>query len=146
MFKTFFKKIYNGFTNVMEKIKKSTIGCIAGKIIKGICKASVVVTAFNAGNIMESVSHLSNAPTTIFDTARWMTYMCKDWIEAVKHGEFTWDIREIFIPLVIAVMYVGGNAISFAFKGFKFITKRIKNSHRTKVDASQEDVVDVFAM
>lgn len=146
MFKVFFTNVYAGITKFWNIIKNSRITKIGGKLINRIGNASVIITAFNAGNIMESVSHLTDRPVGIMDTARWMAVMCKDWVASVKARKFTWDVIQIFIPLVIALGYAGYHAIKSSIKMVISIMSTIRAKKTRNIpEKPQDDVVDVFA-
>lgn len=136
MFKRFFNWVHNGFKDLWNRVKDSKIVKIGGKIVKGICSAAVIVTAFNAGNIMEAVSKISDQPITFADTIRWIIVMCGDWIKSVKARNFTWDVKQIFIPLVIAVSYVVTKISKNLFKFFKWI----KNVNTVMTANTEENI------
>ena len=78
MFKSFFGMISDGFKSIKNKIRKSKVYKFIKKALKTVGSICVVVTAFNAGNIHEAVSHMNDAPTTIMDTLRWGFVLCSD--------------------------------------------------------------------
>lgn len=121
MFKRFFNMISDKVKNIRKNIRKSKIYKFAKKAIKFVGSACIVITAFNAGNIHEAVSHMNDAPTTIWDTIRWGMVLCSDWIKNVKAKNFTWDVKQIFMPLVGAVIYCGAKVSKKIYKIVKWI-------------------------
>ena len=121
MFKRFFNMISDKFKNIRKNIRKSKIYKFAKKAIKFAGSACIVITAFNAGNIHEAVSHMNDAPTTIGDTIRWGIVLCSDWIKNVKAKNFTWDVKQIFMPFVGAVIYCGAKIIKRIYRIMKWI-------------------------
>lgn len=147
MFKKFFDTIRNKAKNLWASIKNSKVVKIAGKVVKFTCSACIIITAFNTGNIMESLSHLQNAPATLGDTFRWFFVLCKDWAKNVKELKFTWDVKQIFIPLCIATSYVGSKIVKFGISAFKFVKRLLKLNaiEEKKAKEPEIQVVDVFA-
>ena len=137
MFKRFFNMISDKFKNIRKNIRKSKIYKFAKKAIKFAGSACIVITAFNAGNIHEAVSHMNDAPTTIGDTIRWGIVLCSDWIKNVKAKNFTWDVKQIFMPFVGAVIYCGAKIIKRIYRIMKWIkSHKIVN---TAVKATKPD-------
>ena len=123
----------------------------AKKAIKTVGSACVIITAFNFGNITEALHHMSDAPTTIGDTTRWFIILCKDWISSVKAKNFTWDVKEIFLPFVGAVVYYGSKILNTIvkviswIKNHKVINTKIKTNTKESYKVSSIEVVDPFA-
>lgn len=146
MFRRFFTSIHNRTSMMWNHIKSSKVVRIARKVIKKICSLSVIVTAFNVGNIMEAVSHMSDSPVSFADSCRWMIAMCGNWISSIKEHNITWDVKRIFFPLVIAASYVGGKITKRVISIFNFIKSAIKAKKEVESKAkANTDVVDVFA-
>ena len=151
MFKKFFGFISDMTKNLINKIRKSKTFKVAKKVVKTVGSACVIITAFNFGNITEAMHHMADAPTTIGDAARWFIILCKDWISSVKAKNFTWDVKEIFLPFVGAVVYCGSkilNAIAKIIswiKNHKVINTKIKTNTKESYKVSSIEVVDPFA-
>lgn len=151
MFKKFFGFISDMTKNLINKIRKSKTFKVAKKVVKTVGSACVIITAFNFGNITEALHHMADAPTTIGDAARWFIILCKDWISSVKAKNFTWDVKEIFLPFVGAVVYCGSkilNAIAKIIswiKNHKVINTKIKTNTKESYKVSSIEVVDPFA-
>ena len=151
MFKKFFGFISDMTKNLINKIHKSKTFKVAKKVVKTVGSACVIITAFNFGNITEALHHTADAPTTIGDAARWFIILCKDWISSVKAKNFTWDVKEIFLPFVGAVVYCGSkilNAIAKIIswiKNHKVINTKTKTNTKESYKVSSIEVVDPFA-
>ena len=151
MFKKFFGFISDMTKNLINKIHKSKTFKVAKKVVKTVGSACIIITAFNFGNITEALHHTADAPTTIGDAARWFIILCKDWISSVKAKNFTWDVKEIFLPFVGAVVYCGSkilNAIAKIIswiKNHKVINTKIKTNTKESYKVSSIEVVDPFA-
>ena len=151
MFKRFFNMISDKFKNIRKNIRKSKIYKFAKKAIKFAGSACIVITAFNAGNIHEAVSHMNDAPTTIGDTIRWGIVLCSDWIKNVKAKNFTWDVKEIFLPFVGALIYCGSKIMNAIvkiiswIKNHKVINTKTKTNTKESYKVSSIEVVDPFA-
>ena len=106
----------------------------------------IVITAFNAGNIHEAVSHMNDAPTTIGDTIRWGIVLCSDWIKNVKAKNFTWDVKQIFMPFVGAVIYCGAKIIKRIYRIMKWIKshKIVNTAVKATKPAPTMTVADPF--
>ena len=146
MFKRFFNMISDKFKNIRKNIRKSKIYKFAKKAIKFAGSACIVITAFNAGNIHEAVSHMNDAPTTIGDTIRWGIVLCSDWIKNVKAKNFTWDVKQIFMPFVGAVIYCGAKIIKRIYRIMKWIKshKIVNTAVKATKPAPTMTVVDPF--
>ena len=146
MFKRFFNMISDKFKNIRKNIRKSKIYKFAKKAIKFAGSACIVITAFNAGNIHEAVSHMNDAPTTIGDTIRWGIVLCSDWIKNVKAKNFTWDVKQIFMPFVGAVMYCGAKIIKRIYRIMKWIKshKIVNTAVKATKPAPTMTVADPF--
>lgn len=146
MFKNFFNTVKTKAKELWNRVKNSKVVKIAGKVIKVVCSAAVIVSAFNIGSIQESITHMSDNAVTLGDTARWLIVLSKEWIKDIKAKNFTWDVKQIFIPLVIATSYVGGKILKIAGKAGKFLFNAIKNSSIEEEKTEPEvQVIDVFA-
>ena len=151
MFKKFFGSISDMTKNLLNRIRKSKTFKVTKKVVKTVGSACVIITAFNFGNITEALHHTADAPTTIGDAARWFIILCKDWISSVKAKNFTWDVKEIFLPFVGAVVYCGSkilNAIAKIIswiKNHKVINTKIKTNTKESYKVSSIEVVDPFA-
>ena len=148
MFKSFFGMISDGFKSIKNKIRKSKVYKFIKKALKTVGSICVVVTAFNVGNIHEAVSHMNDAPTTIMDTLRWGFVLCSDWIKSVKAKNFTWDVKQIFMPFVGAVIYCGTKLINWILKLVKWVkSHKIVNTNtpKKKPVKATVNVVDPFA-
>lgn len=151
MFKKFFGFISDMTKNLINKIRKSKTFKVSKKVVKTMGSACVIITAFNFGNITEAMHHMADAPTTIGDAARWFIILCKDWISSVKAKNFTWDVKEIFLPFIGAVVYCGSkilNAIAKIIswiKNHKVINTKIKTNTKESYKVSSIEVVDPFA-
>ena len=146
MFKRFFNMISATFKNIRKNIRKSKINKFAKKAIKFAGSACIVITAFNAGNIHEAVSHMNDAPTTIGDTIRWGIVLCSDWIKNVKAKNFTWDVKQIFMPFVGAVIYCGAKIIKRIYRIMKWIKshKIVNTAVKATKPAPTMTVADPF--
>lgn len=146
MFKRFFNMISDKFKNIRKNIRKSKIYKFAKKAIKFAGSACIVITAFNAGNIHEAVSHMNDAPTTIGDTIRWGIVLCSDWIKNVKAKNFTWDVKQIFMPFVGAVIYCGAKIIKRIYRIMKWIKshKIVNTAVKATKPAPTMTVADPF--
>lgn len=146
MFKRFFNMISDKFKNIRKNIRKSKIYKFAKKAIKFAGSACIVITAFNAGNIHEAVSHMNDAPTTIGDTIRWGIFLCSDWIKNVKAKNFTWDVKQIFMPFVGAVIYCGAKIIKRIYRIMKWIKshKIVNTAVKATKPAPTMTVADPF--
>lgn len=146
MFKRFFNMISDKFKNIRKNIRKSKIYKFAKKAIKFAGSACIVITAFNAGNIHEAVSHMNDAPTTIGDTIRWGIVLCSDWIKNVKAKNFTWDVKQIFMPFVGAVIYCGAKIIKRIYRIMKWIKshKIVNTAVKVTKPAPTMTVADPF--
>ena len=146
MFKRFFNMISDKFKNIRKNIRKSKIYKFAKKAIKFTGSACIVITAFNAGNIHEAVSHMNDAPTTIGDTIRWGIVLCSDWIKNVKAKNFTWDVKQIFMPFVGAVIYCGAKIIKRIYRIMKWIKshKIVNTAVKATKPAPTMTVADPF--
>ena len=146
MFKRFFNMISDKFKNIRKNIRKSKIYKFAKKAIKFAGSACIVITAFNAGNIHEAVSHMNDAPTTIGDTIRWGIVLCSDWIKNVKAKNFTWDVKQIFMPFVGAVIYCGAKIIKRIYRIMKWIKshKIVNTAVKATKQAPTMTVADPF--
>lgn len=146
MFKNFFSTVKTKAKELWNRVKNSKVVKVAGKVIKVVCSAAVIVSAFNVGSIQESITHMSDSAITLGDTARWLVVLSKEWIKDIKAKNFTWDVKQIFIPLAIATSYVGGKILKIAGKAGKFLFNAIKNSNTEEEKAEPEvQVIDVFA-
>ena len=151
MFKKFFGFISDMTKNLINKIRKSKTFKVTKKVVKTVGSACVIITAFNFGNITEALHHMSDAPTTIGDAARWFIILCKDWISSVKAKNFTWDVKEIFLPFVGAVVYCGSKILNAIvkiiswIKNHKVINTKIKTNTKESYKVSSIEVVDPFA-
>lgn len=146
MFKNFFSTVKTKAKELWNRVKNSKVIKVAGKVIKVVCSAAVIVSAFNVGSIQESITHMSDNVITLGDTARWLVVLSNEWIKDIKAKNFTWDVKQIFIPLVIATSYVGGKILKIAGKAGKFLFNAIKNSNTEEEKAEPEvQVIDVFA-
>lgn len=146
MFKNFFNTVKSKAKELWNRVKNSKVVKVAGKVIKVVCSAAVIVSAFNVGSIQESITHMSDSAITLGDTARWLVVLSKEWIKDIKAKNFTWDVKQIFIPLTIAVSYVGGKILKVAGKAGKFLFNAIKNSNTEEEKTEPEvQVIDVFA-
>lgn len=146
MFKNFFSTVKSKAKELWNRVKNSKVVKVAGKVIKVVCSAAVIVSAFNVGSIQESITHMSDSAITLGDTARWLVVLSKEWIKDIKAKNFTWDVKQIFIPLTIAVSYVGGKILKIAGKAGKFLFNAIKNSNTEEEKTEPEvQVIDVFA-
>ena len=146
MFKRFFNMISDKFKNIRKNIRKSKIYKFAKKAIKFAGSACIVITAFNAGNIHEAISHMNDAPTTIGDTIRWGIVLCSDWIKNVKAKNFTWDVKQIFMPFVGAVIYCGAKIIKRIYRIMKWIKshKIVNTAVKATKPAPTMTVADPF--
>ena len=146
MFKRFFNMISDKFKNIRKNIRKSKIYKFAKKAIKFAGSACIVITAFNAGNIHEAVSHMNDAPTTIGDTIRWGIVLCSDWIKNVKAKNFTWDVKQIFMPFVGAVIYCEAKIIKRIYRIMKWIKshKIVNTAVKATKPAPTMTVADPF--
>ena len=146
MFKRFFNMISDKFKNIRKNIRKSKIYKFAKKAIKFAGSACIVITAFNAGNIHEAVSHMNDAPTTIGDIIRWGIVLCSDWIKNVKAKNFTWDVKQIFMPFVGAVIYCGAKIIKRIYRIMKWIKshKIVNTAVKATKPAPTMTVADPF--
>lgn len=146
MFKRFFNMISDKFKNIRKNIRKSKIYKFAKKAIKFAGSACIVITAFNAGNIHEAVSHMNDAPTTIGDTIRWGIVLCSDWIKNVKAKNFTWDVKQIFMPFAGAVIYCGAKIIKRIYRIMKWIKshKIVNTAVKATKPAPTMTVADPF--
>ena len=146
MFKRFFNMVSDKFKNIRKNIRKSKIYKFAKKAIKFAGSACIVITAFNAGNIHEAVSHMNDAPTTIGDTIRWGIVLCSDWIKNVKAKNFTWDVKQIFMPFVGAVIYCGAKIIKRIYRIMKWIKshKIVNTAVKATKPAPTMTVADPF--
>ena len=151
MFKKFFGFISDMTKNLINKIRKSKTFKVAKKVVKTVGSACVIITAFNFGNITEAMHHMADAPTTIGDAARWFIILCKDWISSVKAKNFTWDVKEIFLPFIGAVVYCGSKILNAIvkiiswIKNHKVINTKIKTNTKESYKVSSIEVVDPFA-
>ena len=151
MFKKFFGFISDMTKNLINKIHKSKTFKVAKKVVKTVGSACVIITAFNFGNITEALHHTADAPTTIGDAARWFIILCKDWISSVKAKNFTWDVKEIFLPFVGAVVYCGSKILNAIvkiiswIKNHKVINTKTKTNTKESYKVSSIEVVDPFA-
>lgn len=146
MFKNFFSTVKSKTKELWNRVKNSKVVKVAGKVIKGVCSAAVIVSAFNIGSIQESITHMSDSAVTLGDTARWLVVLSKEWIKDIKAKNFTWDVKQIFIPLTIAVSYVGSKILKITGKAGKFLFNAIKNSNTEEEKTEPEvQVIDVFA-
>lgn len=146
MFRNFFNTVKSKAKELWNRVKNSKVVKVAGKVIKVVCSAAVIVSAFNVGSIQESITHMSDNAITLGDTARWLVVLSKEWIKDIKAKNFTWDVKQIFIPLTIAVSYVGGKILKVAGKAGKFLFNAIKNSNTEEEKTEPEvQVIDVFA-
>ena len=145
MFKSFFETVKTKTKEFWSRIKNSKVVKIGAKIVKKICTVSVIFSAFNIGCIHESVSHMTEDPTTFGDTIRWTIALCIDWAKNLKARNFTWDVKQIFIPFVIAGIYLGSKVIRKGIATFKFFKTAIKNSVKEETTEPEIQVVDVFA-
>ena len=151
MFKKFFGFISDMTKNLINKIRKSKTFKVTKKVVKTVGSACVIITAFNFGNITEALHHTADAPTTIGDAARWFIILCKDWISSVKAKNFTWDVKEIFLPFVGAVVYCGSKILNAIvkiiswIKNHKVINTKIKTNTKESYKVSSIEVVDPFA-
>ena len=151
MFKKFFGFISDMTKNLINKIHKSKTFKVAKKVVKTVGSACVIITAFNFGNITEALHHTADAPTTIGDAARWFIILCKDWISSVKAKNFTWDVKEIFLPFVGAVVYCGSKILNAIvkiiswIKNHKVINTKNKTNTKESYKVSSIEVVDPFA-
>ncbi len=145
MFKKFFETIKSKAKEFWSRIKNSKVVAIGRKIIKKVCSASIIFSAFNIGCIHESVSHMTENPTTFGDTIRWTIALCIDWAKNIKAHNFTWDVKQIFIPLVISGIYIGSKLIRKGISVIKFFTNAAKNSEKKETTEDEVQVVDVFA-
>lgn len=146
MFRNFFSTVKSKAKELWNRVKNSKVVKIAGKVVKVVCSAAVIVSAFNIGSIQESITHMSDSAITLGDTARWLVVLSKEWIKDIKAKNFTWDVKQIFIPLTIAVSYVGGKILKIAGKAGKFLFNAIKNSNTEEEKTEPEvQVIDVFA-
>lgn len=146
MFRNFFSTVKSKAKELWNRVRNSKVVKIAGKAIKVVCSAAVIVSAFNVGSIQESITHMSDNAVTLGDTTRWLVVLSKEWIKDIKAKNFSWDVKQIFIPLVIAVSYVGGKILKIAGKAGKFLFNAIKNSNTEEEKTEPEvQVIDVFA-
>ena len=151
MFKKFFGFISDMTKNLINKIHKSKTFKVAKKVVKTVGSACIIITAFNFGNITEALHHTADAPTTIGDAARWFIILCKDWISSVKAKNFTWDVKEIFLPFVGAVVYCGSKILNAIvkiiswIKNHKVINTKNKTNTKESYKVSSIEVVDPFA-
>lgn len=146
MFRNFFSTVKSKAKELWNRVKNSKVVKVAGKVIKVVCSAAVIVSAFNVGSIQESITHMSDSAITLGDTARWLVVLSKEWVKDIKAKNFTWDVKQIFIPLTIAVSYVGGKILKIAGKVGKFLFNAIKNSNTEEEKTEPEvQVIDVFA-
>lgn len=145
MFKSFFETVKIKAKDIWSRIKNSKVVKIAAKIAKKICTASIIFSAFNIGCIHESVSHMTENPTTFADTIRWTIALCIDWVKNIKARNFTWDVKQIFIPLVITGIYLGSKVIRKSITAIKFFKTMVKNSVMEENAEPEVQVVDVFA-
>lgn len=148
MFKNFFSTVKSKAKELWNRVKNSKVVKVAGKVVKVVCSAAVIVSAFNIGSIQESITHMSDSAITLGDTARWLVVLSKEWIKDIKSKSFTWDVKQIFIPLVIATSYIGGKILKVAGKAGKFLFNAIKNSNTDIGEEKAEpevQVIDVFA-
>lgn len=145
MFKKFFETIKSKAKEFWSRIKNSKVVAIGRKIIKKVCSASIIFSAFNIGCIHESVSHMTENPTTFGDTIRWTIALCIDWVKNIKAHNFTWDVKQIFIPLVISGIYIGSKLIRKGISVIKFFMNAAKNSEKKETTEDEVQVVDVFA-
>lgn len=151
MFKKFFGFISDMTKNLINKIHKSKTFKVAKKVVKTVGSACIIITAFNFGNITEALHHTADAPTTIGDAARWFIILCKDWISSVKAKNFTWDVKEIFLPFVGAVVYCGSKILNAIvkiiswIKNHKVINTKTKTNTKESYKVSSIEVVDPFA-
>ena len=151
MFKKFFGFISDMTKNLINKIRKSKTFKVTKKVVKTVGSACVIITAFNFGNITEALHHMADAPTTIGDAARWFIILCKDWISSVKAKNFTWDVKEIFLPFVGAVVYCGSKILNAIvkiiswIKNHKVINTKNKTNTKESYKVSSIEVVDPFA-
>ena len=151
MFKKFFGFISNKIKGFVNKIRKSKTFKFAKKAVKTVGSACVIITAFNFGNITEALHHMTDAPTTIGDTARWFIVLCKEWISSIKAKNFTWDVKEIFLPFVGALIYCSSKIMNAIvkiiswIKNHKVINTKTKTNTKESYKVSSIEVVDPFA-
>lgn len=148
MFKKFFKNIGKSIRNCYRKIKSSKIVKFISKTVSNVCKGSVILTAFNAGNITEALAHMNDGPTNLADTGRWMIAMCNEFIKDIKAKNFSWEVKFIFVPFVLSTVYIGKKIISKIKAGIKWVTSASKAMNKPTTAASKEpttEVVNLFA-
>lgn len=146
MFKNFFSTVKSKSKELWNRVKNSKVVKVAGKVIKVVCSAAVIVSAFNVGSIQESITHMSDSAVTLGDTARWLIVLSKEWFKDIKAKNFSWDVKQIFIPLVVATSYIGGKILNVVGKAGKFLITAIKNSNSEEEKTEPEvQVIDVFA-
>lgn len=113
--------------------------CIC-KIAKAVCIGSAFITAFNLGNIVESLHHVTGSAVGVKELVGWLYAMIKTWIVDIKSGDFSWGIKQILIPMGITVTWIGSKIASGISKLIGFFSKKNK-----KVEEPVEEVVNVFA-
>ena len=140
MFKKFFKNLRTRIQTKLSSIKGSKANNIICKVAKGVCIASAFITAFNLGNIVESLHHITGDAVGIKETVGWLYAMIKTWIGDIKSGDFSWGIKQILIPMSITATWIGSKVVS----GIKSIFSVFKKKHK-KTEESTEEVVNLFA-
>lgn len=140
MFKKFFKNLRTRIQTKLSSIKGSKAKNIICKVVKGICIASAFITAFNLGNIVESLHHITGDAVGIKETVGWLYAMIKTWIGDIKSGDFSWGIKQILIPMSITATWIGSKVVS----GIKSIFSIFKKKHK-KTEELAEEVVNLFA-
>lgn len=151
MFKIFFKNIHSSFKKTCKQIRNSKIMKFAKAVLKGIGIGSIVVTAFNAGNISEALTHMVDGPSTVMDAIRWMGVMCGNMITDIKAKNITWEIKRIFAPAVTAIAYIGSkivkkiHSIMKWFRNASSAMKKVNVPHNSTKKNNDTDVVNLFA-
>lgn len=148
MFKMFFKNIGTSIKNKIQKVKKSKIVRAIRKVLKYGCYGTMLVTAFNLGNIQEALGHMVDGPTTFKDTVNWLVVLCTSMVNDLKAKNITWEIKRIFFPAVTAVAYIGTKLLKGIRKGFNWIssiTKVMKKSNIQQKPVEKIEAVNPFA-
>lgn len=140
MFKKFFKDLRTRIQTKLSSPKAAKAKNAICKIAKGVCIASAFITAFNLGNIVESLHHVTGDAVGIKETVGWLYAMIKTWIGDIKSGDFSWGIKQILIPMSITATWIGSKIVS----GIGSIINIFKKKNK-KVEEPAEEVVNIFA-
>lgn len=144
MFKNYFKNLWSDIKTKVGALKKSKAGKVICKAAKIVGKASIIVTAFNLGNITEALAHMSDAPTGFGDTVRWFVILCGEFVKDIKAKNFTWEVKHIFAPFVVAATYIGGKILTFV-KNLWGCFSRVLNTVKDHAnEVPDTEVVNIF--